>query len=204
MEVSLHRNLAELRSELQEQLSHVLESARHIVLPSGYIVGERVVSKIDYQIDKGHISRDDVGIVKGFSTGEDRSRVSVDFPNLRSVNMLPSQMKREAGEVDVAMLTPLGGSREALGGDGMGTTKSTAAQGSPRDGSHKKRPPWASTMSAASGNSASGNSANNVPAWSGPGNRAAISMVWRSQNRTPTEVLQEMHALHAAHLDDWG
>eukprot|EP00443_Scrippsiella_acuminata_P074994 CAMPEP_0115562184 /NCGR_PEP_ID=MMETSP0271-20121206/101371_1 /TAXON_ID=71861 /ORGANISM="Scrippsiella trochoidea, Strain CCMP3099" /LENGTH=58 /DNA_ID=CAMNT_0002996319 /DNA_START=32 /DNA_END=208 /DNA_ORIENTATION=+ len=42
--------------------------------------------------------KDDVGFVTGPSTGRDRGRINVDFPNLRSANMLLVQVRRDSGE----------------------------------------------------------------------------------------------------------
>eukprot|EP00429_Kryptoperidinium_foliaceum_P101982 CAMPEP_0176254294 /NCGR_PEP_ID=MMETSP0121_2-20121125/36458_1 /TAXON_ID=160619 /ORGANISM="Kryptoperidinium foliaceum, Strain CCMP 1326" /LENGTH=344 /DNA_ID=CAMNT_0017594099 /DNA_START=18 /DNA_END=1053 /DNA_ORIENTATION=+ len=60
-----------------------------------FFPGERVSSLIDFDTKVGSIKRGDIGVVRGPSTGSDRARVNVEFPGLRSVNMLPKQIRWE-------------------------------------------------------------------------------------------------------------
>merc|ERR1740120_198503 len=70
----------------------------------GFQVGDRVVSRISYSFSSGYVLKDDVGVVKGPSTGRDRGRINVDFPNLRSANMLLGQIRSwQEADIDVAV-----------------------------------------------------------------------------------------------------
>merc|ERR1712173_11202 len=62
-------------------------------LLAGFIIGDKVESTISYQCGSGAVSVGDVGIVRGPATGKDKSRVNIDFGQLKGVNMLPTQIK---------------------------------------------------------------------------------------------------------------
>mmetsp|Transcript_42975 Transcript_42975/g.135394 ORF Transcript_42975/g.135394 Transcript_42975/m.135394 type:complete len:774 (-) Transcript_42975:277-2598(-) len=98
LEEAMHRSLGELRRQLQTDLEETVKSCgaggSRTSLPEGYEPGHQVLSNIDYTFKTGHVSKDDIGVVRGPSTSDDRRRLNVDFPNLRSANMLPSQIQR--------------------------------------------------------------------------------------------------------------
>eukprot|EP00932_Pfiesteria_piscicida_P018374 SRR837773.5227.p1 GENE.SRR837773.5227~~SRR837773.5227.p1 ORF type:complete len:442 (+),score=96.32 SRR837773.5227:188-1327(+) len=192
-EVTLQRGLVELRTHMQEQMAAIMEVARHVVLPGGYLVGERVLSRIDFSAEPGHISRNDIGVVKGYGTGGDRRRINVDFPHLRSVNMLPSQVRRETSNLDHSLLAPLGTQED---------TKSTTVEtpGSPErqtDAVHTEQR-WRVHKPACDDDHPVHLHHRTHP-WSGPGHRAVVCM--SHQTSPAAQVLKDVRDFHVPHLN---
>mmetsp|Transcript_4357 Transcript_4357/g.11009 ORF Transcript_4357/g.11009 Transcript_4357/m.11009 type:complete len:308 (-) Transcript_4357:231-1154(-) len=98
LEEAMRRSLGELRRQLQTHLEETVRSCgagcSRTSLVGGYEPGQQVLSNIDYTFKTGHVSKDDIGVVRGPSTSDDRRRLNVDFPNLNCANMLPSQIQR--------------------------------------------------------------------------------------------------------------
>jgi hypothetical protein len=70
-------------------------------LPDGLEVDDAVVSKIDFERGKEKICKGDVGTVKGTSKDPDQpSRVNIDFPTMKGVNLLPSQFDKVDRKLD--------------------------------------------------------------------------------------------------------
>merc|ERR1719229_2025100 len=63
-------------------------------LPGGFAVGMTVVSLIDFQNAHGSVAKGDVGQVVGQSSFEPEERVMCDFPNSKSLQVLPTEVSR--------------------------------------------------------------------------------------------------------------
>jgi len=89
--------LAELSEQLQERLAASADRVpRESRAPSeGFRIGERVRAAVDRKLHSGQISRGDIGVVQGPCLGDDSKKICVDFPHLKGVNLLPSEITKE-------------------------------------------------------------------------------------------------------------
>jgi predicted DNA-binding WGR domain protein len=60
------------------------------VLPGGYIIGERVRSKVNFEGKQGNVTKGDIGTVTG--RGPDKDRITVAFSNHPCASILPNQI----------------------------------------------------------------------------------------------------------------